>query len=92
MAWRERSIGGKDVAGAFVGHAVEAGELFVGETEEVVEFLDQTRLDELGDQFIAEAVDIEGSLGGEMPNRLAHPGRTVEVDAEVAQPPLLRGR
>ena len=80
--------GGKDVAGALVGHAVEAGELFVGETKEIVEFLDQTCLDKLGDQLVAEAVDIESCLGGKMANRLAHPGRTVEVDAEVGNLPF----
>ena len=55
---------------------------------EVVEFLDQTGLNQLRDQLVAEAVDIERSLGGEMANRLAHPRRTIDVDAEVGNLPF----
>ena len=49
-----------------LGHAVEVGELLDGEVEEIGDIFDEAVLDELRDQLLAQALDIERHAAAEV--------------------------
>jgi len=76
------------VGGRFLGHSFQPQKLLACQKEEVCRVTDQALRDQLGDQFLSQPFDIEGSAGREVSDMLADLRRTGQPDATVCDFPL----
>ena len=73
----------KKILGGFFGHAIEIGDGFEIEPVDIGVVLYEISLDELVDDFFAEAVDIHGMAAGKMKERFPSASRTGNIDAAI---------
>ncbi len=69
---------GDDVGGGFVGHALEARERLYVEPVDVGRRVDESRIHQLIDQLLAQALDVHRAAAREMQQRLLALGRAEE--------------
>ena len=78
-----------EVGGRFLAHALELGELLDREPVEIGDVAHHAALDQLRDQLLAQPVDVERVLRGEVANDLAAlaPGTACRCSDTPRRPP-----